>query len=103
MNKAINSQRETAPYLLGHILERWNGLGRLHNQHQMHSYLFDRLAAQHRMMTPDRNPTQNLKRLIGNLLDRWDCHGDISEKRDGDSLLMRQLGEELAKLKEAAQ
>ncbi|MBL4839647.1 MAG: hypothetical protein JKY47_02315 [Thalassospira sp.] len=97
------SPQETAPYLLGHILERWNSLRRLHNQHNAHSYLMDRLAVQHRKMTPDRNPPQNLKRLIGNLLDRWDCNGDISEKRDGDALLMRQLGDELAKLKEAAQ
>jgi hypothetical protein len=103
MSIDIISQRETAPYLLGHILERWNGRGELTNVSVIHSYLMDRLAAQHRTMTPDRNPPQNLKRLIGNLLDRWDCNGGISDKRDGDSLLMRQLGDELAKLKEAAQ
>ncbi|WP_430470045.1 hypothetical protein [Thalassospira lucentensis] len=100
---AIERQREDLPYLLGHILERWNGLGKLTNRHNAHAYLMDRLTAEHHKSNRDPVTPQNLKNCISKLLDRWDLNGNISIKRDGDASIMRELSDELTKLQENAQ
>lgn len=102
MNNGKTYTRESLPYLISHIIERWDGLGNLTNQHNVHAYLMDRLASEHHKSNPDLVIPQRLKSCISKLLDRWELNGNVSVKRFEDAAIMSDLSDELKKLQETA-